>query len=470
MLVPTSNDHGESWTAAGLTGTDVRCVTHIQDTLYVGTNGQGLYKSGDWGSTWIEINNGSTSSNFRAIESTGNILFAGGQNGTGVFRSTNFGDSWELLSNGIASSSFRGFAHNNDLIVAGSTGAGVFYSINDGDSWTEINEGLTDLTIFDLSLSNNYIVAATHNQGVFRYNLSTIIATPTVLNPITGRTWMDRNLGASQVATSSTDSEAFGSLFQWGRDADGHESRTSTTTNNSSNTDDPGHSLFILASNDWRSPANDNLWQGVDGLNNPCPPGFRLPTESEFEADYQSWESGDAAGAFNSPLKLTLTGARSRMSGQIGNVGTFAGYRTSTVSGVASRVMGIGINSAQMGTRERADGNCVRCIKDETELSNINETLTLAVSFKLYDNFPNPFNPTTTLQYDLQEDTQVRILIYDIMGREVRTLVNQQQTAGFNSVIWDATNDLGEPVSAGMYLYRISAGDFHQVKKMVLLK
>jgi hypothetical protein len=158
------------------------------------------------------------------------------------------------------------------------------------------------------------------------------------------------------------------------------------------------------------------------------------------------------------------------MSGQIGNVGTFAGYRTSTVSGVASRVMGISINNALMGTRERADGNCIRCIKDETELSNINETPTLAVSFKVYDNFPNPFNPTTTLQYDLPEDATVKIMIYDLMGREVKTLVNNQQTAGFKSIIWNASNNLGQPVSAGMYLYRISAGEFHSVKKMVLLK
>jgi flagellar hook assembly protein FlgD len=64
----------------------------------------------------------------------------------------------------------------------------------------------------------------------------------------------------------------------------------------------------------------------------------------------------------------------------------------------------------------------------------------------------------------------VEIIIFDIMGREVRALVNQKQDFGYKSVVWDATNNLGQPVSAGMYLYRISAGDFHQVKKMILLK
>ncbi len=158
------------------------------------------------------------------------------------------------------------------------------------------------------------------------------------------------------------------------------------------------------------------------------------------------------------------------MSGQIGNVGTFAGYRTSTVDGIASRVMGIGINNAQMGTRERADGNCIRCILDETDLGNLNENPTVATSFKLHNNYPNPFNPETTLCYDLPEKSHVKIMIYDIMGREIKTLVNNGQSAGFKSVVWDATNNLGQPVSAGLYLYSLSAGNFHSVKKMILMK
>ena len=90
--------------------------------------------------------------------------------------------------------------------------------------------------------------------------------------------------------------------------------------------------------------------------------------------------------------------------------------------------------------------------------------------FNLYPVYPNPFNPKTILSYDLPEDTQVRITIYNIIGREVRTLVNSQQIAGYNSVIWNATNNQGQPVSAGVYLYNIQAGKFRQTKKMVLLK
>jgi flagellar hook assembly protein FlgD len=76
----------------------------------------------------------------------------------------------------------------------------------------------------------------------------------------------------------------------------------------------------------------------------------------------------------------------------------------------------------------------------------------------------------TTLRYDLPEQANVNIIIYDMLGREVKTLVNTTQDAGLKSVIWDTTNKYGKPVSAGVYLYQIKSGKFVQTRKMVLLK
>ena len=91
--------------------------------------------------------------------------------------------------------------------------------------------------------------------------------------------------------------------------------------------------------------------------------------------------------------------------------------------------------------------------------------------FAIKQNFPNPFNPTTRIRYQLPEQSNVTIQIYDIMGRIVKTLVpNQKELAGFHQLTWDATNNNGDPVSAGMYLYVIQAGSFRDAKKMVLLK
>ena len=99
-----------------------------------------------------------------------------------------------------------------------------------------------------------------------------------------------------------------------------------------------------------------------------------------------------------------------------------------------------------------------------------NRSETLPQGFALEQNFPNPFNPFTTLRYNLPEDALVNITLYDMMGRVVSNLVNSQQNAGYKSIQWNATNNIGQPVSAGLYLYSIEAGDFRQTKKMVLLK
>jgi hypothetical protein len=105
-----------------------------------------------------------------------------------------------------------------------------------------------------------------------------------------------------------------------------------------------------------------------------------------------------------------------------------------------------------------------------TQELSLDEALLIPEVFVLHQNYPNPFNPVTTLRYDLPENSFVNVIIYDMLGRQVRTLVNTTQDAGFKSVIWDATNDYGKPVSAGVYLYKIQAGEFVQTKKMVLLK
>ena len=108
------------------------------------------------------------------------------------------------------------------------------------------------------------------------------------------------------------------------------------------------------------------------------------------------------------------------------------------------------------------------CINDGQELSNY--TFQYPAKYKLKNCYPNPFNPVTTLHYELPEVAIVNITIYDMMGHAVKTLVKSQQTAGHKTVQWKATNDKGAPVSAGLYLYMIQAGEFRQTKKMVLLK
>lgn len=213
-------------------------------------------------------------------------------------------------------------------------------------------------------------------------NCSASNPTPVVeVTSPTGRIWMDRNLGATRVATSSTDTQAYGSLFQWGRSADGHQCfnryagdgvTNSTTSSTLATSDQPGSALFITASTsptDWRSDNNNNRWNATSMANNPCPTGFRVPYASEFENEITNggWSSSNAAGAFGSTLKLTMGGLRLATTAAGQNVGTQGSYWSSTISTTSSNELLFTSSSASSSSvASRASGRSVRCIKETT--------------------------------------------------------------------------------------------------------
>jgi len=218
------------------------------------------------------------------------------------------------------------------------------------------------------------VAAGSNGQTLTFYNGAPLWITNanTVVNSTTGKIWMDRNLGARQVASTSTDADSYGDLYQWGRGTDGHQIRTSATTSTLSSSNVPVNGSFILVSNlygsnatgDWLSPQNNNLWQGVSGTNNPCPAGFRIPTNPEWIAETNSWSSQNPAGAFASPLKLPVAGARNN-GGTFNNVGTAGNYWSSTINSTSSLYMWFetgGFRSSD--PLFRVWGISVRCIKD----------------------------------------------------------------------------------------------------------
>lgn len=167
-----------------------------------------------------------------------------------------------------------------------------------------------------------------------------------VTSPETGRVWLDRNLGACRVAQTIDDYYSFGSLFQWGRFSDGHEcitwySNSGATPEDgicakTSSGNTVGQEYFIVDNIDWRNPKNDNLWQGLNGTNNPCvypcPENYRLPTQQEWLDEISGFVTQDAQGAFDSFLKLPLSGSRNYA--YPGYIQFETGkYWTSTVSG-----------------------------------------------------------------------------------------------------------------------------------------
>ena len=193
-----------------------------------------------------------------------------------------------------------------------------------------------------------------------------------VTNPTTGKTWMDRNLGAEQVATSSTDALSFGDLYQWGRGPDGHQCRNSGTQTTISSLDQPGHDDFILVAtssdtDDWRNPQKNSLWQGVSGINNPCPIGFRIPTQEELRAERLTWTNNSSVGAINSVLKLPLSGYRERTDGLVSLTAQGFPYGmlwTSSISGEDAIFFAYFSGNAFENPFVRSRGYAIRCIKN----------------------------------------------------------------------------------------------------------
>jgi uncharacterized protein (TIGR02145 family) len=213
----------------------------------------------------------------------------------------------------------------------------------------------------------------------FTYNGQSV--TYGIISSPTGKKWLDRNLGAPNAPTSATDFANYGDLYQWGRGSDGHQliarggptdanmSGVNGTTNTSapfeySSSDTPGHSKFIvvdatLAPFDWRVPQNNNLWQGVSGINNPCPSGWRLATSAEWTAE----NLGTITDAYTK-LKITFASTRDGATGSFFQSATSARYWTSTVTG--TDVFRVTINSSGTTTTAavRANGYPCRCIKN----------------------------------------------------------------------------------------------------------
>ena len=193
-----------------------------------------------------------------------------------------------------------------------------------------------------------------------------------VRSRVTGKVWLDRNLGATRVAQSPTDHLAYGDLYQWGRKADGHQKITWTSgtegtgvASTTTKADTPNHALYIGGAGEWRVTPDDNLWSGEYALNNPCPAGYRLPTQTELSDEVNGWATQDAAGGFASDLKLTLSGYRyHNSSSELSSEGSWGYYSTATTASNFARFLRMGASSANMTNVNRSQASCVRCIKE----------------------------------------------------------------------------------------------------------
>jgi len=219
-----------------------------------------------------------------------------------------------------------------------------------GGSWTNTNgESLSSCGEQNFTIDGVY-------YGTVEYN---------------GRCWLDRNLGALQVADVSNDSLSYGYYYQWGRATDGHQFANSSITTTIAGNSNPAHPYFIITQSapyDWQGPQNPNLWDPYSNFaNNPCPEGWKVPSTSEWLDAASGWNN--FADALNSPLKLSGGGYRLYSDGSFVGANSGGVYWTRIPNGSSSEVFVLDNSSMDYVSSNRAWGFSVRCTKAGDEPS-----------------------------------------------------------------------------------------------------
>jgi photosystem II stability/assembly factor-like uncharacterized protein len=413
-----TTDDGLNWTPIGLKNIFITSLVISGKNLFAGTDGKGVFRSTDNGVNWDSVNTGGlTKTSVLEMTAIGTNIFAVANRR--LFLSTNNGSNWIDVNAGLPITISSISVCGSNLLAAGN---GVFLSTNNGASWKDIGPGLPASTdILSLAIDGTHIYAGTFGTGVWRRPLSEIISS----------VWQ----GSIKVKDN------------------GNISQSLTFGQTPSATD------------------------GIDASisESPLPPApfgfdarFHLPTGDDSWMDYRSsskdtikWIMKFQPGSSGYPItfswdkialpkgKITLTDA---ITGTIVNVDMTANSSyTLTNSGISSLI--------------------IQYISASTPTSVKNINTEIPTVYSLMQNYPNPFNPTTVIKYGLPGNSNVKLMIYNVLGQLVESLVNGMQSAGFHVVTWNASNK-----ASGIYLYSIEAvsadskENFHSVKKLLLLK
>jgi len=407
------------WVRTSLDNVNVTCLAINGTNLFAGIDG-GIFLSTNNGTSWTAVDSGLTYTGVNSLAVSGTNLFAGTYGG-GVFLSTNNGVSWTAVNQGLPKISWDTtrtvpigcFAVSGTNLFAGTgSGDGVFLSTNNGTSWTAVNNGLPkypyDTTIYyvnTLAVSGTNLFAGTYG-GVF---LST-------------------NNGASWAAADAPFSD-FSSIVHIGPNVfAGTSGGVFLSTNNGAIWTAVDSGLVHISA---LAVSGTNLFAGTGGCGGRgCRDSLFLSTNNGA-----SWTEVDSSlrnGSYISALVVLGTNL-------------FAGLLVQPFSG------------GLMGVWRRPLSEMITSLEPiATEFPH---------EFLLQQNYPNPFNPTTKIQFTIVNRQTTILKVYDVMGRDVATLVNEVKQPGTYTVQFD-----GSSLASGVYFYRLQARDFVSTKKMLITK
>ena len=398
-----SSDYGANWMHPSLRDNWVLTfLSTTQEEFFIGTLGNSIFRTSDNGNSYVQVDNGITNTKIiTAIQTTKGDIFVG-TDGDGIFHSTDDGNSWYSVNNEL------GINKHIYSIVVGNNGDLLAAcnpdSINKGFVYRSTDNGESWQSLLSVN-SNIYTICADSSKNIFAgaYYGNFYRSTDDGNNWNLITTFPNTaNLRALLIAPDGT-------IFA-GTDYPGGLWRS---TNNGDNWEQLGFTDISVTS--FILDKASNIWLGTFG-----------------NGIYESTDMGATWIQTNSGLKDQ----------KILSLGiTSDGY---LLAGTSS-----------WGIFE--SNSPVTSIEDKQEKSSL--------SFSLLQNYPNPFNPTTKIQYSISKSSFVTIKVYDILGKVVATLVNEEKRPGNYSVVFHAAS-----LSSGIYFYRLQAGGFTETKKLIFLK
>lgn len=381
---------------------------------------------------WSQAINGMGNQPITALFAEGDTLYAGSN--FDVYKSTNQGNNWFTINNGLpVFTNFNSIVRSGNYLVAGGDSPGIWLSSNYGSSWFRTTSGVdSNEYVYSFFVDGNSVYAAIGNAsavGISSNNGLTWVKSTNGLassQVITGVTKLGSKLFSTHSALGLYVSTDDGVSWALQPGAIGAQDKNAIIT--------IGNNLCVAATNGvWTSTDNGANW--VHTLTTGILSGFGKEGDNIY-----------AVGTLP-PYKSSDNG----ITWQLVDNNGLSTFIQNTIQFTSQYVF---INTYGIGVYRRLKSEITSV---EIETNNPN-------TFLLEQNYPNPFNPSTRIQYQVSSITNVSLKVYDILGNEVASLVNEQKPAGSYEVEFDAAN-----LAGGIYFYKLQAGSFVETKKMILL-
>ena len=491
-----SIDHGSTWNTKNrdflendYTIFSIAINPHSPNELLCGSNNF-LYKSIDGGESWSLSTSGINEAPGGAIGSivfdpvNANVIYVGIKadfpfpipEDKKVYKSIDGGSSWTSMSNGITHTDVQALLlnpQNTSILYAGTFGGGIFKITNGAVSWTAVNNGIDDLDILTLAMdpnNPNIIYAGTANGQVYKTTDGSN-SWQTINSP-------DSNHRIQILLINPDNSNQIfcGTDYGFFVSQDAGESWYAFNTN--------------LTNRDIRAIALDPTDSRIVYAGTYGGSVFRTMISPEILIGPSKLSFGEVAVDSSKTLYVSLVNSSPMLNLQVNKLviegadsADFSYTGPGSFSLVPMETRGVEVvfspksvggksafleiihNGASSPDTVKLSGVAVSAVGiDDFSQRHLPQR------FTLYPNYPNPFNPTTTIRFDMPKEVRTTIRVYDLLGREVRTLTDRSYGPGTHSVVWDGKDEQGKLLPSGEYFVRMQAGDFVAVRKVLLLK